>query len=122
MMRMRIPQMLNEKDEFNIKPKDDDDQMMGRMDANEDPKGYAQKAMGRLNKPLQVKINWTEYTKNYESVERELLLASISGFLLQTKTRVQPALINKFSDETGRENYVRTATLQLMSTPEYQLC
>ena len=30
MMRMRIPQMLNDKDELNVKPKDDDDVQMGR--------------------------------------------------------------------------------------------
>lgn len=122
MMRMRIPLMMDEKDEFNIKPKDDDDQMMGRMDPNEDPKGYAEKAVGRLNKPIQVKISWSEYTKNFEAVPRESLLAVISGFLLQTKSRVQPDLISKFSDQSGRENFIRTSTLQLMSTPEYQLC
>lgn len=122
MMRMRIPQMLNENDEFNIKPKDDDDQMMGRMDINEDPKGGVQKAMGRLNKPIQVNIDWSQYTKNYESVPREELLTKITGVLLQSKSRVQPELVNKFSDQTGRENFIRTATLQIMSTPEYQLC
>jgi hypothetical protein len=122
MMRMRLPLMMDERDEFNIRPKDDDDQMMGRMDPNDDPKGYAQKAMGKLSKPIQVKIDWSQYTKNYESVPRESLLQAISGFLLQTKSRVQPELTNKFSDQTGRENYIRTATLQLMSTPEYQLC
>ncbi len=30
MMRMRIPQLINDGDELNVKPKDDDDQMMGR--------------------------------------------------------------------------------------------
>ena len=58
MMRMRIPQMLDEKDEFNIKPKDDDDQMMGRKDNNEDPKATAMKSLSRLNKPIQVTIDW----------------------------------------------------------------
>lgn len=120
MMRMRIPQMLDDKDEFNIKPKDDDDQMMGRMD-KDDPK-KSQGAVGRLGKPIQVNIDWSQYTKNYESTPRESLLPAITGFLLQTKTRVQPELINKFTDQTGREKYTRTATLQLMSTPEYQLC
>ena len=30
MMRMRLPQLIADKDELNVKPKDDDDQMMGR--------------------------------------------------------------------------------------------
>jgi hypothetical protein len=122
MMRMRIPQMLGEKDEFNIKPKDDDDQMMGRTDNNEDPKAGVIKAMGRLNKPIRVNIDWSLYTRNYESVPRESLLGNITAILLQAKSRVSPDLIKKFSDETGRENFIKTATLQIMSTPEYQLC
>ncbi len=128
MMRMRIPQMLGEKDEFNIKPKDDDDQMMGRsstelrMNNNDDPKATVMKAMGRLNIPIQVKIDWSLYTKNYESIERESLLGNITGLLLQVKSRVSPDLIKQFSDQTGRDNFIKTATLQIMSTPEYQLC
>ncbi len=128
MLRMRIPQMLGEKDEFNIKPKDDDDQMMGRpstaqrMNNNVDPKATAMKAVGRLNKPIQVKIDWSLYTKNYEAIERESLLGNITGLLLQAKSRVSPDLIKQFSDQTGRENFIKTATLQIMSTPEYQLC
>jgi len=122
MMRMRIPQMLNERDEFNVKPKDDDDQMMGRKDPDEDPKGKAAKMMGKLNKPILVSIDWSLYTKNYEAVARESLLANITSTLLQAKSYVSNDLINKFSDQTGRESFIKTATLQIMSTPEYQLC
>jgi uncharacterized protein (DUF1800 family) len=122
LMRMRIPQMLNEKDEFNIKPKDDDDQMMGRMENTGSEKNSGLKLRNKLNKPLQVKIDWSLYTKIFESVPRELLLTKISGTLLQVKNRTKPELIKQFSDQSGRENFIKTATLQIMSTPEYQLC
>lgn len=123
MMRMRIPQMLNDRDEFNVTPKADDDQMMGRKnDVNEDPKATAMKSLKRLNKPLQVNIDWSLYTKNYESIPKEALLANITGILLQVKSQVSPDLIKQYSDNTGRDNFIKTATLQIMSTPEYQLC
>ena len=122
MMRMRIPMMLDDRDEFNIKPKDDDDQMMGRKDVNDDPKAGAMKAMGRLGKPILVNIDWSLYTRSYESIARESLLPNITGILLQAKSRVSPELVKQFSDQSGRENFIKTATLQLMSTPEYQLC
>ena len=123
MLRMRIPQMLNEQDEFNVKPKDDDDQMMGRKDdKNDDPKAKAMKGMNRVNRPINVKIDWSLYTKNYESTPREALLTNITGILLQAKSQVNADLIKQYADQTGRENFIRTATLQLMSTPEYQLC
>jgi hypothetical protein len=123
MMRMRIPQMLNDRDEFNVKPKDDDDQMMGRRDnVDEDPKATAMKSLKRLGKPVLVNIDWSLYTKNYESVPRESLQASINSILLQAKSQVNPDVIKQYSDNSGRENFIKTATLQIMSTPEYQLC
>jgi hypothetical protein len=53
---------------------------------------------------------------------REKLGEEISKTLLQVKSGVSMDLIKQFSDQTGRENFIRTATLQIMSTPEYQLC
>ena len=49
MLRMRIPQLINDKDEMNMTPKDDDDQMMGRK--NEESAAYNSKnKMGKGNK------------------------------------------------------------------------
>ncbi len=123
MMRMRIPQMLNDQDEMNVKPKDDDDTMMGRKnDKNEDAKQKGNKQLGRLGKPILVNIDWTKYVKNFESVQRENLLEGLNKTLLLTKKNVGAELIKKFSDESGRENFIKSATIQIMSTPEYQLC
>ncbi|MEK7227156.1 MAG: DUF1800 family protein, partial [Bacteroidota bacterium] len=123
MLRMRIPQMLNDKDDFNVRPKDDDDQMMGRKnDPDEDPKAKAANSLKRMNRPLIVNIDWSLYTKHYESIPREALLTTVSSNLLQVKSQVKPDLIMQYADNSGRENFIKTATLQIMSTPEYQLC
>jgi hypothetical protein len=55
-------------------------------------------------------------------VKREKLLADMNSVLLVTTKAVSDELIKKFSDESGRENFIKTATIQIMSTPEYQLC
>jgi len=122
MMRMRIPMMMNDTDEMNVRPKTDDDQMMGRNDPDEDPKGKAQRMVGRLNKPLKANIDWSQYIKNFESVPKENLINDISKILLQTKSGVSTDTIKQFTDASGRESFIKTATLQIMSTPEYQLC
>jgi uncharacterized protein (DUF1800 family) len=128
MMRMRIPKLINDVDEMNVKPKDDDDTMMGRMDGEDKPgnkpgskqamKGYA----GMRKQTINANIEWSIYVKNFQSVEREKLVDSISKVLLQTKSNVGLDLVKKYSDESGRENFIKTATIQIMSTPEYQLC
>ena len=123
MTRMRIPQMLNDKDEMNVKPKDDDDTMMGRKnDKNEDAKIKGNKQMGKMGKPILVNIDWSKYVKNFENVQRENLLEGLNKTLLLAKSNVSSELIKKFSDESGRENFIKSATIQIMSTPEYQLC
>lgn len=124
MLRLRLPQLISDKDEFNIRPKTDDDQMMGRTD-NEEMKpnaGKGNKAFGKLSKPGNVDIEWSAYTKNFESIPRENLIQAISGTLFQTKTNLTKASLKNYVDESGRESFIKTATIQLMSTPEYQMC
>ena len=129
MMRMRIPKLINDVDEMNVKAKDDDDTMMGMKDGNvllkgtkkpgeQQSGGYA----GMRRQQIDANVDWRPYVKHYESVPRENLADTISKILLQAKSRVSIDIIKQFSDQTGRENFIKTATLQIMSTPEYQLC
>ncbi len=129
MMRMRIPKLINDVDEMNVSPKDDDDTMMGVKDGNNATKAKktgSQNAGGAYaglkRQQINANVDWSLYVKNYESVPRENLADSISKTLLQTKSRVDLDLVKQYSDQTGRENFIKTATLQIMSTPEYQLC
>ncbi len=122
MMRMRIPQLIGDNDEMNVRPKDDDDQMMGRSNPDEDPGGKTGRIVRRLNKPLKANIDWSLFVKHFESVPKENLIGNVSKILLQTKSGVTNELIRRYSDESGRENFIKTAALQIMSTPEYQLC
>jgi uncharacterized protein (DUF1800 family) len=123
MMRMRIPLLINDADEMNIKPKDDDDQMMGRQDAAEN-KADRKSLKGLIprRQVINANIDWNLYVKNFESIEKEKLIDSISKILLQTKNGVNTDLIRQYADASGRESFIKTATLQIMSTPEYQLC
>lgn len=117
MLRMRIPQLINDRDEMNVRAKDDDDTMMGQ-------RGNTLNKMAAMPKKQQLnaQVNWQPYLKFYESTIREKLVVRIGSCLLQTPLSVSTGLITRFSDESGRENFIRTATIQLMSTPEYQLC
>jgi len=121
MMRMRIPQLINDKDEFNIKPKDDDDQMMGRKDDELKTKSNGYR-MGRAGRPINAVIDWKDYLFYYDKAAREDLVNDISGILLQTKKAVSADVIAQYTDAGSRENFIKTATIQIMSTPEYQLC
>jgi len=123
MLRMRIPRLIDDTDELNVRPKDDDDQMMGRMDGNEAmAKGKTKRIAGGGNRPILAEIEWNQYVKYFESVPREMLTGAVAKILLQTKMRVGEDIIKQFSDQSGREHFIKTATVQIMSAPEYQLC
>lgn len=123
MMRLRIPKMVSNEDELNIRPKTDDDQTMGRMENMDDGKSAkAQFARYKEGKPLNARIDWDGYLKYYEAIPREQLLTALQDTLLQLPPNFPADLIKSYSDSSGRENFIRTATVQIMCTPEYQLC
>jgi hypothetical protein len=121
MMRMRIPQLINERDEFNIKPKTDDDQMMGRNDDDAKIRSDSYRT-GKATRPINVEIDWSKYVAYYNSVPHGDLVNDIAGNLLQTKKAVGAGIIDAYSDASDKESFIKTATIQIMSTPEYQLC
>ena len=118
MLRMRIPQLINDVDELNVKAKDDDDQMMGRKtpEDGEKPKGFGKRSIIKAN------IDWKAYIGHFEKIQKEQLINSLASGLLQTKSSVNNELIKQYADASSKESFIRSATLQLMSTPEYQLC
>jgi uncharacterized protein (DUF1800 family) len=115
MMRMRIPQMISDQDEFNIKPKTDDDQMMGR---NDDEVKFK---LGKAAKPINAEIDWNKYIGFYDKTPRPELVNDIAGILLQTKRSVSANVISQYSDGSTKDSFIKTVTIQIMSTPEYQL-
>ncbi|HLF46486.1 MAG TPA: DUF1800 domain-containing protein [Chitinophagaceae bacterium] len=132
MLRMRIPQLLNETDELNLTNKDDDDQMMGRKTTDTENKmmGYGKRSV------IKATIEWKDYLNHFafmksskefsgtkiEKVQKDQLVNEISKSLLQTSNPVNNKLIQQHADDSNMEKFIRSATLQLMSTPEYQLC
>jgi uncharacterized protein (DUF1800 family) len=111
MYRLRLPRILKDDENIGLKPKDDDDVMMGMSD-----QGRRQVA----SRNVMVNINWPMYSSLYEKVSREKLGISIAATLLQTG-RIDLDLLNAHADQRDRESYIRTFTVQVMSLPEYQL-
>jgi len=122
MMRMRLPKLINDVDEMNVTPKDDDDTMMGMKGNNQQPGKKAGGYAGMRRQVINANIDWKLYVKHYESTPKEKLARTMADILLQAKNGVNLDLVSRYADQTGRENFIKTATLQIMSTPEYQLC
>lgn len=119
MLRLRMPQIITANEAISIRPKSDDDTMMGQMMENKIAEGlnksYADKGAAAI-------VDWESVTNIFKTVTRENLLAKISDTILQTRGRVSTALLATYLNNENRENYIKSTIINLMSTPEYQLC
>ncbi len=116
MLRLRIPQILAANEMMDIRPKADDDVQMGQM------MEAGIKRMKEAVKGGTATIEWAAANKIFEKVTREKLLENISATVLQTKGRTSIAVLDKYVNAANRENYIKSTIVNLMSTPEYQLC
>jgi uncharacterized protein (DUF1800 family) len=119
MLRLRLPQIITDNEVVNIVPKTDDDVMMGQMMEERitqmQNNDYAAKGGTAI-------VNWNAVTAAFNDIKREYLLPQISSEVLQTQSRVSDNLLGKYIDNQSREEYIKTLIVNLMSTPEYQLC
>ena len=111
MLRMRLPLLLSNADEFNVGAKDDDDMMMG---------------MGKRREGMMQQMvltsKWDEVFSAFADTRREQLPSAIQACLLQLPVGANQAVITRFSDNRSRESFIRSHMLHVMSMPEYQLC
>ncbi|GAC1481151.1 MAG: hypothetical protein NVS1B13_02820 [Flavisolibacter sp.] len=61
------------------------------------------------------------YLKNFEDMPRDILFPVLTDTLLQVSPSFDNRTLIHFTDDHSRESYIQSATLQIMSTPEYQL-
>jgi hypothetical protein len=122
MFRLKIPGIMYASDDFYMNPKSDDDQTMGM---HEFPDSNARfKWRGKINvgQGIKVTIDWDPYLRQFEGLGKAELLSNISSVLLQQQSGLNEKLLEKYLITDDRQQYMKTATIQLMSSPEYQLC
>ena len=118
MLRLQIPRLIKDDDEFAITTKTDDDQQMGMKEM------YLKKMQHQIGNKFKINahINWQDYIKNFENVKREDLLETVKKITLQSSNSLSNKTIENNIDSSSREAYIKTATIALMSCPEYQMC
>lgn len=119
MLRMQIPRLLHDNDEVAIGTKTDDDQQMGMRDNIF--KKMQNNVLGNRFK-INASIDWDSYVSIFKDVKREQLLSTIKQIIIPAYTnKLNDELIEKNSDKSSREAYIKSVTINLMSTPEFQM-
>lgn len=110
LLRMRLPQMINTGEEFEIGLKTDDDTEMGQ----------ARKITQALNRfSLRAQIDWGQVLKPFADSLTGKPIEVFCANLLQTKQLPDTALINQLVKESTDP---KLKIIAIMSLPEYQLC
>lgn len=112
MFRLKLPQLLTGSGRLLLSPKADDDVMMGREGVEDTNAGQ----------DISVDVDWSSVFKVFADTSRENLPGWINDIVLQTKTSVNPNVLKRYSVNTSREEFIKSTIVELMSTPEYQLC
>ena len=112
MFRLKLPQLLTGSGRLLLTPKEDDDVMMGREGVND-----------RINgQDISVNVDWNPVFKVFANTKRENLSDRLNEIVLQTKTSVNPNVLKRYTNNSSREEFIKSTIVELMSTPEYQLC
>jgi uncharacterized protein (DUF1800 family) len=118
MFRLNIPHLIKDSGAVELKPKDDDDEMMGIREARK-----LTGARGRQQGfQVSVKVNWDSYITHISKQTGNKIADVIAGIILQTPGKINPKLFSPYVDVSQKEAFIKSFTIQLMSTPEYQLC
>jgi hypothetical protein len=114
---MRIPQLLANADEFAVRPKDMPDEMM---DNDSQMNKSFKKPAAQMVKAT---VDWKGVIQRFSLENRDNLPGEIALSLLQAaSSAINKEVLNKYTDNSSKENYIKSAIIQLMCTPEYQLC
>jgi uncharacterized protein (DUF1800 family) len=120
MYRLRLPRVLHDDDNFNVKPKDDDDVMMGQEIRNKEQKTQNKKVGAKAGVMVNVDIDWLSYIKQFNNDKKEVLPVKMASVLF-LKGTINLDLLDKYVEKDSRENYIRSVTIAMMSMPEYQI-
>ncbi len=119
MVRLQLPQVLAAKENISLSPKNDDDVNMGMVNDAAVQKIGKQKAAQDAAGAV---IDWTPVYKIFEQVKRENLSRQIQSVLWQLPPKAFNDAFAKYADATTRESFIKSMSIALMSTPEYQMC
>jgi uncharacterized protein (DUF1800 family) len=119
MVRLQIPRILSSNEPIRLRAKSDDDLNMGQV-MNEELPEKKNQGLGRNTGGST--IEWELVNNVFANIPREQLYDAINKVLIQSGSRPSENVMLKYINSDSRENFVRTTVLNLMSTPEYQLC
>ncbi|MEO6039375.1 MAG: DUF1800 domain-containing protein [Saprospiraceae bacterium] len=111
MLRLRLPQLIYAQNDLDIKGKDDDDQQMGQADQRNSRQRFA------------ATVDWQPALDLFGKLPDNEVIPQIADYLWAIPTAQLPTeILQNHTDHRSRSAFIESTMVQLMATPEYQLC
>ncbi len=108
MLRLRLPHIIAGNEALDLSLKDDDDQMMGEKGAGKN-----------ISKKLALDADFQPVIRLFPSQKS---MADIARWLWQADRKPPQDVIDAHTNNRSTDLFIKSTVLQLMATPEYQLC
>lgn len=121
MLRLRLPQLIFQNQALDLRSKTDDDQQMGEMRDDDDDDNS--RSNRRAARRLAGTVRWPAVLRLFEKTPEAELVPALTRFAWQIPHAQAPAaVLERYTDRSSREMRLKSTLIQLMATPEYQLC
>jgi len=119
MLRLKIPSLIKSDETIDMKPKANDDIQMGQKEILQT--GTKKKKSGGYQ--ILAGIDWSVLLKALGEKDKFAILQKVKSLLIQTcGNKIADAVIIGNKPDEDLIQFTRRITIELMSTPEYQLC
>jgi uncharacterized protein (DUF1800 family) len=119
MFRVSLPGFIFNQADVNVQAKEDPDEIERKMMHEDVPEPQKERKPSKLD----ATPDWTAYINAFKDVKDENLYDVISEYIIQVpKPRFKKETIMKYVNNDSKEDFIKSLTVTLMSTPEYQMC
>ncbi|HTB05686.1 MAG TPA: DUF1800 domain-containing protein [Bacteroidia bacterium] len=120
MFRLSLAGFIFNQADVNIRPKEDPDEAEHKMMQREE---QTETEVVRKPNKLAVTPDWTAYINTFKNVADENLYDTICEYLIQVpEPKFKKDTILEYVNRDSKEEFIKSLTVALMSTPEYQMC
>jgi len=117
LFRMRLPQIVYYSEAVTTRPKDMPDELTNTYSGRNMSDQFVRNFARRVDST----VDWDSYIQAFRHIADDKLPGAVADALLSDSTKIDLKLLDRYADHSSRENLIKSLSIDVMSSPEYQL-
>jgi hypothetical protein len=114
---MRLPQIVYYSEAVTTRPKDMPDELTNTYSGRNMSDQFVRNFARRVDST----VDWDGYIQAFRHIADDKLPGAVADALLSDSTKIDLKLLDRYADHSSRENLIKSLSIDVMSSPEYQL-